>query len=99
MHPPSFSSSRDLRSRIEALPSIPHWKHQEFTLPGYKTNSPMIVYWRDGLEVAAHLFSNPIFANCLELNPYRLFEGTDRVYGEFMSGDFAWDYQACVYTY
>jgi hypothetical protein len=59
----------------------------------------MIVYWRDGLEVAAHLFSNPIFANCLELNPYRLFGGKDRIYGEFMSGDFAWDYQACVYTY
>jgi hypothetical protein len=30
----------------------------------------MIVHWRDGVEVAAHLFSNPIFANCLELNPY-----------------------------
>ena len=39
----------------------------------------MIVYWRDGLEVAAHLFSNPIFANCLELNPYWLFEGSDCV--------------------
>ena len=89
MHPPSFSSPHDLCSRTEALPSVPHWKHQELTLPGYKTKSPMIVYWCDGLKVTAHLFANPIFANCLELNPYQLFEGTDHVYGKFMSGDFA----------
>lgn len=60
---------------------------------------PMTLFYRDGVEVAQHLFSNPIFKHCLELRPYRLYEELPdggqggRVYGEFMSGDFAWEYQ------
>jgi hypothetical protein len=59
----------------------------------------MTLYWRDGLEVIKHLFANPVFANCMETNPYQLLEADTglRVYGEFMSAEYAWNYQVCSF--
>lgn len=93
----TFTSSEDLRNRIESLPAVPTWRHQEISIPGYTTKEPMVLYWRNGLEVVAELFANPIFAACLETTPYKLYdkETNQRVYGEFMSADFANDYQVC----
>lgn len=55
----------------------------------------MVLYWRDGLEVIKFIYSNPVFAHCMDDRPYRLTDpqqGGQRVYGDFMSGDFAWRY-------
>lgn len=81
-------------NRIENLPNVPKWQHIEITLDGYLTKEPMVLYWRDGLEVVKSLFSNPIFARSLDLSPYQHRDATsnERVYGEFMSADFAWEY-------
>lgn len=54
----------------------------------------MFLYWRNGLEVVKHLYSNPIFANSFQMTPYRAYDETgQRIYGEFMSGDVAWNKQ------
>ena len=96
-NPLSIRSAKDIRLRIEALPDVPRWRHQEMVMSGYKSKSPLVLYYRDGLEVAEYLFGNPIFAKSVEMDPYKLFEdspaGPSRAYGEFMSGDFAWEYQ------
>jgi hypothetical protein len=90
-HPPSFKSAKDLRRRIESLPPGPQWKCVEIKFDGYHTETPNILYWRDGLEVVQCLYSNPIFAHSIEVTPYRLYEnGEVRMYGEFMSADEAW---------
>ena len=56
-----------------------------------------MLYWRDGLDVIKHLFSNPIFASCIDLSPYQEYKETPQgqqcVYGEFMSADCAWNIQ------
>lgn len=53
-----------------------------------------MLYWRNALRVVELLFSNPVFATCMEYTPYRLLdEDTKPVLGEFMSGQFAWEYQ------
>ena len=65
----------------------------------YQTKLPLVLYWYNGLEVAVHLFSNPVFVQCLELKSYRLYDTTNaclHVYGEYMSGDHAWDYQVSL---
>ncbi|KJA17834.1 hypothetical protein HYPSUDRAFT_145923, partial [Hypholoma sublateritium FD-334 SS-4] len=94
----SLKSARDIRGRIEALPEVPRWQHQSFdTLGGYRTKTPITLYWRNPLDVVKDLYRNPIFSSCLEHNPYRLFSQSqprDRAYCEFMSGDFAWEYQS-----
>lgn len=97
-HPVSFRTANDLRRRIESLPDVPRWRCTEIKVGPYKTKEPLFLYWRDGLEVVKNLFSNPTFASCMDYAPYREFEqGEDgqqqRVYGEFMSADRAWEIQ------
>jgi hypothetical protein len=101
VNPPSFKSANDLRHRIESLPAGPQWKSMRISIGGYTTKSPIRLYWRDGLAVIKHLFSNPIFAPSIELAPYRSYESTDtgevRTYNEFMSADLAWEIQVMFY--
>ncbi|KAI6039085.1 hypothetical protein EDC04DRAFT_2568878 [Pisolithus marmoratus] len=93
LHPLSFKNAKDLRSRIESLPDVPRWRYQEIKVDNYQTKSPIMLYWRDGLEVVEYLFSNPVFTQCMDISPYKEFEGQERVYGEFMSADDAWRIQ------
>lgn len=62
----------------------------------------MVLYWRDGLEVTKFIYSNPVFAHSMDYKPYKLTDpqqGGQRVYGDFMSGDFAWKYYVCLHTH
>ena len=94
---PSFQSAREIQSRIEGLPDVPGWSYQTLVISNYQTKDPITLYWRDGLEIVKSIFSNPVFTGCIELNPYKLVEEEtgERVYSEFMSADFAWNYQVC----
>ncbi|KAG6913058.1 hypothetical protein DXG01_010002, partial [Tephrocybe rancida] len=86
------------RQQIDAFLKLAY-RHQTFTYPRYKTKDPITIFWRDPLEVVKALYSNPIFTPCIELNPYKLYpslDSDDRMYTEFMSGDFAWDYQSTL---
>lgn len=96
---PSFQNAQQVRHLIECLPEVPRWNHREIgAIAPYTTKAPMMLYYRDALEVVAHLFSNPVFGTCMEMEPYKLWDDTDdipaQVYGDFMSGTFAWQYQA-----
>jgi hypothetical protein len=64
-------------------------------MPGFQTKDPMTLYWHDGLEVVKYLFANLVFATCIEMTPYKLLDKEMGlpVYGEFMSREFAWEYQ------
>jgi len=94
-NPPTITSAQDLRNRVEELPHVPRWQHQDIKIDNFRTKEPITLYWRDGLEVVQHLFANPVFANCMETNPYKLLEVDTglQVYGEFMSAEYAWNYQ------
>lgn len=97
-HPVSFCIVKDLSAWIESLPDIPWWRSQEIKVRPYSTKSLMVLYWQDGLKVIKHLFSNPVFASCIDFNLYCKYEKTfdgcqEHVYGEFMSADHAWEIQ------
>jgi len=93
-NPPSFNTAKDLRARIEQLPEVPRWYHQQIKIGSYETKEPLMLYWRDGLDVVKHLFSNPVFASCIDFQPFQEFEADgQRAYGEFMSADLAWEIQ------
>ncbi|KAG1840969.1 hypothetical protein C8R48DRAFT_781568 [Suillus tomentosus] len=97
VNPPSFNTSKDLQARVEALPNVPRWYHQQIKVGSYKTKLPLMLYWRDGLEVVKYLFSNPVFAPCMDFQSYKEYKVIDghsqQVYGEFMSADVAWEIQ------
>ncbi|EGO25846.1 hypothetical protein SERLADRAFT_437568 [Serpula lacrymans var. lacrymans S7.9] len=97
-HSPSFTSSCMLFSWIEALPSGPRWKVQEMKLEGFPTKKPLMLLWRDGLEVVQHLFSNPVFANNVAFDPKAVYATNfdfelEKQYGEFFTGNYVWECQ------
>ncbi|KAI5994108.1 hypothetical protein F5J12DRAFT_686679, partial [Pisolithus orientalis] len=95
--PVSFMSAKDLHCCIESLLGVPCWRYQEIKVKNYPTQSLIMLYWHDGLEVVEHLFSNPVFTQCMDISPYKEFEvmaeGQEQVYGGFMSADDAWHIQ------
>ena len=94
--PLSFSSAREMRARIEHLPSPPRWKEVEVSIEGGTTKDPLTLYYRDGLQCFEFLFGNPLFLDHMEYVPRREFttgEGSERLYNEMMTGDRAWGLQ------
>ena len=83
-----------MRGWVEKLPDVPQWQYQTISIPGYRTKEPITLYWHNVLEVIKHLFSNPVFAHCMEFDAYQLHdpETGQWVFGEFMSAEYAWDY-------
>lgn len=85
-----------LRDYVETLPEVPVWNLHEFEVPGFSTKEPIVLYYRDGLRVVEHLFANPVFAGCMDFTPYKLYDDENKpVIGEFMSGQYAWNYMVC----
>ena len=89
-----------MHNRFEHLPEVPRWKYVEIKLYdcNYQTVEPMVLYYCDRLDLIRYLFSNPAFANCMEYDAYELIDGSTNyhIYGEFMSAQFTWCYQACL---
>ena len=95
-NPPSFATFPQLRSLVQSLPQPPRWRSLEITVPEGKTNKPIVLYYRDGLECFRYLFSHPIFQGCMDFAPRRVWtseDRTSRLYSEIMTGDFAWRVQ------
>ncbi|KAF8415527.1 hypothetical protein L210DRAFT_3616586 [Boletus edulis BED1] len=93
--PLSFHTARDLRSRIESLPSGPRWSYRTLSLD-HETKDPVCLYYRDALDCVKLLFNHPLFADKMEFAPYRQFTSAERdvrIYTEWMSSDSAWELQ------
>ena len=86
-------SDEEAHHWIEHLPQVLKWKHEEIRLCGcdYQTMEPMVLYWRNGLDLIRHLFSNPAFANSIEYDTFKLIDPATNyhVYGKFMSVQYA----------
>ena len=94
--PLSFFSAREMRVRIENLPSPPRWKEVEVSIEGGTTRDPLTLYYRDGLECFKFLFGDPLFQDHMEYVPRREFtagEKPERLFNEIMTGDRAWALQ------
>ncbi|KAH8979276.1 hypothetical protein EDB86DRAFT_2814758 [Lactarius hatsudake] len=93
---PTFTSAHALRSLIESLPNPPRWYCDRMVIEGYETEHPIYFYWRDALSVIEYIFGNPVFASYMQYDPQRLWTDasrTERIYSEYMTGDFAWQSQ------
>ncbi|KAI5988816.1 hypothetical protein EDD15DRAFT_2172157 [Pisolithus albus] len=93
--PLSFSTTKELRSRAEILPSGPRWNARVVPTT-HPTKSPVTLYYRDSLDCVESLFNHPLFAQTMDYSPFRLFTTAERivrVFTEWMSSDGAWDLQ------
>ena len=92
----SFTSSRELRQRIDLLPDTVRWKQATVRVPGGRTARPLTFYYRSAFDCFKFLFGNPLFADYMDFVPRREYvdeEKTERLYNEIMTGDQAWALQ------
>ncbi|KIK31649.1 hypothetical protein CY34DRAFT_19706 [Suillus luteus UH-Slu-Lm8-n1] len=80
------------------LPKGPSWKCQ--IVPSlHRTKNPIRLFWRDPVECLEALFSNPLFHDKLDFVPRRVYTTAarlTRVYSEWLTGNFAWEFQSQV---
>jgi hypothetical protein len=76
----------------------PKWQCTKLKLKGYKSEQPIHLIWRDGLEVTKQLFANPIYVNHMCYDPHYIYQEQERQFGEFWTSDDAWEIQVSSYT-
>ncbi|KAJ6456806.1 hypothetical protein C8R47DRAFT_1227761 [Mycena vitilis] len=87
----SFSSCKELRSRVETMPRGPSWLYKVWK-PEYPTSKPLTVFYRDPLECLRALLENPLLKDHIQYSPFTLWRTAGRVvrvYTEWLSGDVA----------
>lgn len=78
------------------LPKVPDWKVKKIGIVGYVTREPMFLFYRDALDCVEYLLGNPLFSDCIDFCPVRLYrdaEQTIRIYTEWVTGNAAWEMQ------
>ncbi len=70
--PPSFHSARQLRKKVESLPSPPKWQTMIIDIPGGTTKSKeqRRFYFRTAKDCLMFLMKDPMFDGDMELHPY-----------------------------
>ncbi|KAJ3884007.1 hypothetical protein GG344DRAFT_60865, partial [Lentinula edodes] len=67
------------------------------TLPLYSSKTPLVLYYRDAIEVLQDLMKSPLICDSLHFTPMQIFEDSRklvRVYDSWLSGDRAWKMQS-----
>ena len=85
---------------MEMLPNVPDWKVKKISLVGHATREPMFLFYRNALDCVEYLLGNPLFSDCMDFCPIRLYQDAERtihVYTEWMTGDAAWQMQVCFF--
>jgi hypothetical protein len=98
--PFSFKSAKELRSRVELLPSGPQWLMQTVQVPGDPTSTDLILFYRDGLEVFKFLFGNPVYEAFMSYEPIKVYNNRrmdKQIYTDIMTGDWAWECQVLFF--
>ena len=84
---------------MEDLPKAPVWKMQQVSLNGYETAKPVVLFYRDPLEVIQALLRNPIFEGKWAFTVRRVYRDSNqqnRIYGNWMTRDGAWSAQVSI---
>lgn len=97
---PSYKNKRSFFQKIDALPHGPAWECEIWKVTGDVVGddgdpcTETLELWRrNPVDCIKDLLGNPLFRDCLEYAPHRLFEdhlGEKRVIGEMWTADW-WD--------
>lgn len=72
---------------------------QSVSLDGYETTKPIVLFYRDPLEIIQALLRNPIFEGKWAFTARQVYQDPDRqnhIYGDWMTSDGAWSAQVSV---
>ncbi|KAJ3913268.1 hypothetical protein F5877DRAFT_52655 [Lentinula edodes] len=94
----SFNTAQRLHDLTDLLPAVPCWKSKTMkTLPLYPSRTPVVLYYRDAVEVLQDLMKSPLICDALNFSPLQIFEDSRklvRVYDSWLSGARAWKMQS-----
>lgn len=79
------------------LPKGPEWKCKLWKTV-FPTKNPVKLFYRDSIECVKSLLQSPLMKDYLQFSPLRIFETAEklmRVYGDWLTGDVAWNMQVC----
>jgi hypothetical protein len=96
----SFHNAKELRQRVEMLPSGPRWKYEDI-ITDVPTKRTLRLFYRDPIKCLQSLLSNPHLADHIDFNCRKVYESVDkdsRVYNSFMTGDHSWYLQVRLYV-
>ncbi|KAJ3990688.1 hypothetical protein F5050DRAFT_1538775, partial [Lentinula boryana] len=93
----SFRSAKELKARMDLLPPLARWKSQKLVVnPRYPTKKPVVLFFRDAMEVLQDLLKSPLIDDHISFTPVQIFQTAaklTRVYESWLSGDRAWKLQ------
>ncbi|KAF7303354.1 RPN1-RPN2-N domain-containing protein [Mycena indigotica] len=92
----SYKTAKELRHRIELLPTGPRWHSRTISYPGFPTKKPIVLFYRNSLECIQLLLRNPLFKNNIDFVPTQLFQSGERIHKEWINSDSAWKMQEAV---
>ena len=78
---------------MEDLPKVPEWKTQVISLDGYETAQPVVLFYRDPLEIIQALLQNPIFKGKWAFTAWKVYEDAGRqnhIYSDWMTSNGTW---------
>ncbi len=82
--------AQELHTKIAMLPKPPAWKSCVVSVEGGTTKEPLVLFYRDGLEVFKFLFGNPLFEQLQDYVPTKIwadYENDIRIFeGPFTGG-------------
>ncbi|KAG1765881.1 hypothetical protein EV702DRAFT_1204407 [Suillus placidus] len=84
---------------LEMIKDLPLSFRSAKELRGRAEILPSVLYWPDPIECIAAIFNHPLFHNCIDLTPRRVYTSTEKkycVFTEWMTGDDAWDMQSAI---
>ncbi|KAF8831720.1 hypothetical protein HHX47_DHR1001236 [Lentinula edodes] len=93
----SFRTAQRLHELTDLLPPVPSWKSKTIkTLPLYPSRAPIVLYYRDAIDVLQDLMKSPLVYDSLNFSPLQIFEDSRklvRIYDSWLSGTRAWQMQ------
>ncbi len=101
---PPFADRKDLYEHIDSI-TVGEVRWESFTVtyigPRPSANVPSWmdaeyrVWFRCPRAVLHHQLANPSFKHEMDFTPKKVFHGDDRVFEDFMSGDWVWQQAVC----
>ncbi|KAJ3911867.1 hypothetical protein F5877DRAFT_54813 [Lentinula edodes] len=94
----SFKTAQRLHEITDLLPPVPTWRARVMkTTPLYPSRTPVVLYYRNAVEVLQDLMKSPLICDSLNFTPLQIFEDSRklvRVYDSWLSGNRAWQMQS-----
>ena len=101
-----YKDHKDILSTVDSCQSnfVP-WQTAYFNYPNEKEegcsswkNATYTVHYQDPCLLVKQILANPELKDCIDWSPYKEYKRENRLYSNFMSGEWAWKEAVCPFS-